>query len=1662
MNRYLGISLPDSMEILMQKLGPDKKGQSSIATAFMAVIICAWSLLMLPMTLLAQSSSVSSPGPPTKRHFILLIDDSGSMSQSRRRTVGTYLPDLLFGGIPSGGQTLRGFDPQSDRVSMVFFTILKNSGGCEGGRRALSANPEDMFELVNLPEIIGGREAFTHQLNQNLNRGCRGGGDFSPIAISQLLVLEFLQKSLPPDELHSQTILIVASDGEYNSSPNNEFTTFLAGGVNRESVERARRSMGRLDRLFDLNAPPDWLKQSGGLFFLAAELIPSYLAESSIQYLSNAPLEPQAVSSSKLRYSLRSQSVGDIQILPKRADSTYEFVPLWLRAGFQNKSGQPWRIGNQQLPGEVPPLSLENCNLPQCVKRDGVLGVSLFDLGGSRVFFSPNDPNPESGRIKFRVGFKYQTGLYDHLYVETPEQVIATESASPTTLPNFFFFLQAKELSKQDLVAQYRKDDDGVTTPEEARNRLQSFYNLIRDLLTIVLVVAALLTAAYFFLTAYQRRFHPELKWLSVPEVVVDFNRPAASRLLVGTLKVINNEKVPWLGNLFGNKEQPTRWATVSLDYDFSDQRELEVTEGNPIGFVIGDKQTSRHEGLERGIQESVSDGKQIHVFLASDTIRDLHSGNDPLEERDFEIPFNAKMNWVPAGDQSVGQNGQGSRSGMALRLRSALGWLRGDKPGSRSLLAKCLLTVRPEEPLKPRVVYEPAPVKQKLHFKKGKEIEIGKFIFKSQALHSFARPFESGNYLIRSYRDNRPLAGEPIKLDPSNISISPGYEYHIPVKLVCDAQEVPNPDPVSCEYAFKLVGEFDADSAPGPHLVTIYRDTACAEIELMLTHPQPQREIFWDRQGQPRQRLLLSSGAGAEERSLENQRLTLESRDFEFDPNTTRPLNLLTLQFGNSALSGRGFVAVDLKASILCDKEALNSIETADQRPLDDLVSIYKRDVKDRRIHLNEGDAPQTRDIRFDPSLITSIKGARIESQNFSVEVELRIHVRTDQGEESHRKLIIAIPLGLEQMPGENWLAIDFGTSAISAALGTGGRILPIPLQNLKLDDGGTSLGEYDLFNSEHGNPYLLPSWVICDADTRTEAIAKCKPGFPGYFTENLNITPGEPEFIGLPALKRYLGERSNRVIYSLKSWLGKSSGSIRLGTKIKFKDEQGRETTSDKIHVDKAVESGFAALAKAYLLVNKSDDRTNKGDYPADQIVICYPNTFTQRHKELLHEIAFRALAKPDRFGISLKERIQLISESDAVAYHYCAQRMSRNPRAGTERILVYDFGAGTLDLSLIRVEWKTEPIAYPTHWEVEGRLGVPVAGNYLDELLARVVDQLLRDQSLRGAGSVEYQYPVVTDSRKKDEEGKYHSAVIRLWDDIREAKHQWDGQSPMNIRVGRDVGALHLVKAESGFAELRDEPPEGEAGLWRKGSEIYLTIPPRMIHDDPRVSEFIRFTTATVIDELLYAANISAPEVHTVVVSGRGALWPGLRDQVKSRFLHASQPSWEQDSDDGEVFAMKSAVVRGAIARQDLLMELNNVVHEAKWQPKLGVLINHDEDLIREEDWDKPIDLRRSPTFRIVQVNLKNPNPREDMRSLRRHFYIDLAGQRFRREGAWARTRELRIRKDNSDGKLAIYLEDRDQQVSIPIFAETQAGETVTSPPWPVGNFLLDPIR
>ena len=146
------------------------------------------------------------------------------------------------------------------------------------------------------------------------------------------------------------------------------------------------------------------------------------------------------------------------------------------------------------------------------------------------------------------------------------------------------------------------------------------------------------------------------------------------------------------------------------------------------------------------------------------------------------------------------------------------------------------------------------------------------------------------------------------------------------------------------------------------------------------------------------------------------------------------------------------------------------------------------------------------------------------------------------------------------------------------------------------------------------------------------------------------------------------------------------------------------------------------------------------------------------------------------------------------------------------------------------------------------------------------------------------------------------------------------------------------------------------------------------------------------------------------------------------------------------------MKEAVVRGAIARQELLRITEEQVPSGG---RIGVLLSNGTKLVPEEQWraDRPIDLTSSLSFRLVQVAVRDPDPIRDAKSLRRHFYVDLSPQLYLRDSLWRDDPWLYIEKVERDGKAVIFLRNsKGQEIVDAIGAGVSM---ITNPPWPVGE-------
>ena len=224
---------------------------------------------------------------------------------------------------------------------------------------------------------------------------------------------------------------------------------------------------------------------------------------------------------------------------------------------------------------------------------------------------------------------------------------------------------------------------------------------------------------------------------------------------------------------------------------------------------------------------------------------------------------------------------------------------------------------------------------------------------------------------------------------------------------------------------------------------------------------------------------------------------------------------------------------------------------------------------------------------------------------------------------------------------------------------------------------------------------------------------------------------------------------------------------------------------------------------------------------------------------------------------------------------------------------------------------------------------------------------------------------------------------------------------------------------------------------------------------------MQEFIEFISDTVISELLNGANLNATDVNTVVVSGRGALWPGLREKIWDQFPNADKPDdFIKNSKNA-----KEAVVRGAIAWQQLQWEQIDITLPPV--APLGILLDNNTRLKTEDEWEKGIDLTNNETFRLVELASKDPQPQSDFKSLKRYFYIPVS--ETRRDLLWKENPTLIAKSEVQKGTKKVRFENVERQY-IDLMATGYVSQTDESdsemqsrrPPWPIGDILLQPEK
>lgn len=315
---------------------------------------------------------------------------------------------------------------------------------------------------------------------------------------------------------------------------------------------------------------------------------------------------------------------------------------------------------------------------------------------------------------------------------------------------------------------------------------------------------------------------------------------------------------------------------------------------------------------------------------------------------------------------------------------------------------------------------------------------------------------------------------------------------------------------------------------------------------------------------------------------------------------------------------------------------------------------------------------------------------------------------------------------LPLYQKPCEQWLGIDFGTSAIVCMYDN----IPLDLRSRKAE----------LFNDP--DPHYESGTVFLSSNTifRANAVESDKSQLlsenqsqelPDYHSLAVCLSPTwtverENHRFLLPCLKLIVGHEflpqlesfpNNQFFY----YVGESRERKQL------LDENQRPTRLAKVDtiLDEVYRELFQFYIRKRLPANVLNEKINR-------LVLTVPNTFSPNHKKTIESIVKQSLSHLDIRDVCF------VSESDAVACYYLKNKYNINRDITrtvesineVENILVYDMGAGTLDLSLFTIVPDKNDTRRVT---VRGRIGLSKAGNYLDFVLANIIADIFEQHAI-----------------------------------------------------------------------------------------------------------------------------------------------------------------------------------------------------------------------------------------------------------------------------------------------------------------------------------------
>ena len=511
---------------------------------------------------------------------------------------------------------------------------------------------------------------------------------------------------------------------------------------------------------------------------------------------------------------------------------------------------------------------------------------------------------------------------------------------------------------------------------------------------------------------------------------------------------------------------------------------------------------------------------------------------------------------------------------------------------------------------------------------------------------------------------------------------------------------------------------------------------------------------------------------------------------------------------------------------------------------------------------------------VSFNPIRIVDIINSN--DYNFAIQSVISFDYWEDKDGtgiyDENDKKVCKIPLtwNLHLEPNPEWLCVDYGSSAIVCRYDK--EILDLKKQKYsiftKADDG-----KFREDTIEQNTKFLSSDIVLHDVrETNTSTL--CSEQIDETETPYLNLSvclsPTSSLIVNdirklLPCLKILVGNTYLPTKPEFMDFLYRRRDSNGEITKVAAKDAMKNEEDSCLMRISSIFNESYSSLFKYFIKPVSKNRNINK-------LVITYPNTYTPAHLRVLEGIVKRTFPKV-RDGY-----LRFVSESDSVAAYYIQNWCKFNTDGNikkSETVLVYDMGAGTLDITLFKKQLNKEG---KIEVSILGKIGTGKSGNYLDYLISDIIRNKVKN-AIKLTGTV--------------------STVSVL------------NNATLQERLAVKMQVKNSIKP------MLCEDVTLKCNEQKFDSSVIL--------NDEDFNEFLDQITYGIILQLMNYVGDPKLKVNTIIMSGRSCRLQAIQDALNSSIVElgwsgAKIVKFDSSNDEEKTVVVEGAMIRAALFTSD----------------------------------------------------------------------------------------------------------------------------------------------